>query len=951
MDTRPYKLSFSRNIETRSQSWLLSTSRVLIISSLYILLLLSTEFCYATNIISRDFKSLEDFSLPYKFDDSQLLNIEDIDKINFDKETPSQYSFGYKPGNIWYKFELKNESQATKLTLYHTKGFSAKYTVYKPTEHGWSKEELGLDDREDMTTVSDKSPSSTLEIETGESKIFYVSVFSMFGHAGEFRIYENQQQQTFDRGVEVSLYFFYFGGALLTILFNAFLHSSIRENIYGYYSAYTLSYSVFILIFSGLTLDLGLYDIHYELHAFSSLTMSLLILFSIDFLRIKEFLPKTHKYLQVLIVLFLALTFLIAKEIDPWFKIMHGLSTLTFIMLLYATTTISLKGLVKAKYYLVLMVSHVISLSMMSLVLSGGISNTNFNLYSFLVVSFFEMAFFTLILANKINESRDETIEYQNKLIYEKSEYNHKLEKTVKIRTKELEKASKSKSEFLANMSHEIRTPLNAIIGLINLSRKSQKLPNKVQHYLEKVDSSSHLLLGIINDILDFSKIEAGMLQLESIPFSTKEIPTSLSSIFREQVTQKGLEFKIETIGDIPPVLYGDLLRIKQVLVNLLSNAIKFTYEGHVYCSMQQLSRGDQRVVLYFCVKDTGIGIDERNLTGLLEGFQQADTSISRRFGGTGLGLSISHRLVEMMDGVFNFQSTLGEGSQFSFSIELPYSFDETLVKDQRINRSLEEHRSLNGAKILLAEDNAINQLVAQSILEQYDIEVTIAENGLEVMSLALGGNFDAILMDIQMPQMDGIEATRLLREYPDMNHVPIIAMTAHAMLEDRDRCLDAGMNSYLSKPIDEKELFKTLSKFVTPKKSKSVPQFKDEHIYSHDATGKLPPSLDGFNICEGLNRLNNNNGLYLRLLLCLKAQLIDTEAPWAEAQENEDIDKMQIMVHSLKGVAANISANLIEETATTLLSALNAGSVDTELLEAYNKAIESTRQALSTIH
>jgi PAS domain S-box-containing protein len=378
------------------------------------------------------------------------------------------------------------------------------------------------------------------------------------------------------------------------------------------------------------------------------------------------------------------------------------------------------------------------------------------------------------------------------------------------------EEAARSKSQFLANMSHEIRTPLNAIVGLGHLLLRSE-LPPRQLDYVAKIQSSARMLLGTVDDVLDVSKIEAGKLELERTPFRLDRVLEDIRAVLSVQADAKNVAFVLQIGRDVPFALLGDPFRLGQVLTNLVGDALKFTEAGSVTLGVELVRRTDEEARLRFCVRDTGIGISEPQLARIFEPFTQADGSTTRRFGGTGLGLTICREVVEAMHGRLEATSAVGAGSAFGFEVPFALAADDASGAPRPAALALTMPARLRGARVLLAEDNAINQQVACELLEGAGVTVVVAADGRAAVERVAAASpaLDAVLMDLQMPGMDGVEATRAIRADPAHAHLPIIAMTAHAEVAERERCFQAGMNDYVSKPFEPAQLFNTLARWL----------------------------------------------------------------------------------------------------------------------------------------
>ncbi len=373
--------------------------------------------------------------------------------------------------------------------------------------------------------------------------------------------------------------------------------------------------------------------------------------------------------------------------------------------------------------------------------------------------------------------------------------------------------ANIAKGRFVANMSHELRTPLNGIIGMAHLAEHANT-DATIGNFLDKIQISSKNLLSIINDILDFSKIENEELHIEQLPFNFTEVLFEIQTILQTHADNKGINLQCIIDDNIPLMLQGDSLRLSQIILNLATNAIKFTQKGSVTLEVQAKECVDTVQYIDIIVKDTGIGIAKKNLQKLFTEFSQAEASTSRNYGGTGLGLAIVGRLVELMGGNIEVESTVGEGSTFTCHLSFVKSSKQTLSKDEIIEETANE--DIAGIKILLVEDNEINTLVATEVLELYGCVVEHAGDGIIALKMLEDNTYDIVIMDIQMPNMDGLEAAKFIRSKERYNNMPIVAMSAHAMIQDHEKSHAAGMQDHITKPFVPKELRSIIYKYVS---------------------------------------------------------------------------------------------------------------------------------------
>jgi PAS domain S-box-containing protein len=436
-------------------------------------------------------------------------------------------------------------------------------------------------------------------------------------------------------------------------------------------------------------------------------------------------------------------------------------------------------------------------------------TNTPQKVEPHMTTSFGKEAWVTINFIPYLNDSQHLLV-----LITDVSEF-HDAEKKLQEAKQLAEAASRAKGNFLANMSHEIRTPMNAILGMTHLVLGTE-LDATQRDYLDEINTAAQSLLGILNDILDFSKIEAGKIEFEQISFDLSKQIESLKSVLGVTAREKGLALESILGKDVPGELVGDPLRLRQVLINIIGNAIKFTHQGKVTVRISLLEKraDQQRVHLRFDVIDTGIGMSKAQQVHLFQPFSQGDVTTSRNYGGTGLGLAISRELVEMMGGEIRVEAAPGKGSRFHFNAW--FGLTEKPVLSVTQQPVLAGNYQLQGLRVLLVDDIDINRKVARVMLSKVGVTTTEAKNGKKALELleSTPDNFDIVLMDVQMPVMDGLTATKLIRQNTRFSDLPVIAMTAFAMKKDEAICFDAGMNDYVSKPINPAELYAILRKY-----------------------------------------------------------------------------------------------------------------------------------------
>lgn len=476
--------------------------------------------------------------------------------------------------------------------------------------------------------------------------------------------------------------------------------------------------------------------------------------------------------------------------------------------------------------------------------------------------------------------------------------------------------AERIKSEFLANMSHEIRTPLNAIIGMSHLSLQLP-LEAKSRNYVEKIERSAKNLMGIINDILDFSKIESGKLGIEKIAFNLDEVLKNASDICMVKIQNKPVELTLSIDPSLPKRLVGDPTRLGQIVTNLLNNAVKFTEKGEIRLRVHPLGGTTEPLItLRFEIEDTGIGMSEEQMEKLFHPFTQADGTISRKFGGSGLGLVICKQLVELMGGDIGVSSRPDVGTLFWFTLGFATrnSDESNTREDEEGSERLSYQNaiaSIRGAHLLLVEDNDLNQEVALNMLHEAGVSADVASNGEEAVEMVLHTDYDGILMDYQMPVMDGLEATKRIRRYPHLQKLPILAMTANVMQHDKDACTEAGMDDFIAKPIDISALMRTLARWIRPKSPPPASPVLLPEPQLQLEEGDDLRRVEGLDIDTALNHVVSVSMLH-KLVDRFKESHLQSLVRIKESLKNGDPQSALIQAHNLKGLAGYIGATLI---------------------------------------
>lgn len=524
-----------------------------------------------------------------------------------------------------------------------------------------------------------------------------------------------------------------------------------------------------------------------------------------------------------------------------------------------------------------------------------------------------------------------------------------RLMESLRLAREATNQALRFKGAFLANISHEIRTPMNAIIGFSRLGEDVERL-DQARGYLRKIGDAGNTLLSLVNDVLDLSTIEAGRLELEPLHFDLRDELERLNDMFEQRALEKGIALRTKLDAAVPQVVFGDALRIRQILVHLIGNAVKFTQRGRIDVRVHADASEDDGLMLQFSVKDTGIGLDPKRAESLFEAFGQGEDGTTRRFGGTGLGLSIAQQLVRLMGGDIHVDSELGRGSTFTVDLRVAKGDPTKVAPAASADANLD---ALLGLRVLLVEDNAVNQEVASRILGRIGVRTTVASSGQRAIELAAAERFDAVLMDVHMPGLDGYQTTQGIRALPERQDLPIIALTAHAVAGYRERCLKAGMNDYLTKPVEPDTLYRALLRWtrgLAPTQPEieqpevavdAAPPVRVEPSAMATGTAELASlTLPGFDTIGALRRVGGEQAFYRRLLSAFVDDFADMNPQLRRHMEAGETEQAKRLLHSFKGVAATVGADELAEMALNMERVLASESkVDMAVLGEFETA------------
>lgn len=767
------------------------------------------------------FAVLEDASLTLTLADVQKAEI----AANFKTDTPAAdaLGFGYTRSAYWLRLNLTNPGdQPLERMLEISYARLSSVQFHQAGLHGACL----------SVTTGNVLPASTrpyknrnfvfpVTLPAHSAQVVYLRLQSVAPIIVPAKLWAPQAFHIYERDDYVAQAW-YFGIATAMVLFNLLLFIALRDSIYLLYVSFVTCMSLSMASQNGLAKeflwpDATLWsDMSTSVgYAVSFLT---LLIFMRRMLNTRVVIPGFDQFLKIVMAVHLIFLIGFLVSLPAFLKPSAPLYLATALLILGTGLYCAYRRQRSAYFFLAAFTVLVIGIVVMVLTNFGLLPSNIVTMNALQGGSTFEMLLLALALADRFNEIRrdkesaqEEALRVQKRLVANLQESERALAQSRDA----AEAANRAKSAFLANMSHEIRTPMNGIIGMASIMRRGG-ISLKQTEQLNKINTAAEHLLGTINDILDISKIEAGKLVVEEAPVNINTLLNNVSSILSGPTKAKGIPLLMQTVS-LPPDLYGDPMRLQQALLNYATNAIKFTDKGSVTLRVLQQEETDDSVTVRFEVEDTGIGIPPETLPLLFSAFEQADNSTTRKYGGTGLGLAITRRLARLMGGESGVVSTPGAGSTFWFTAKLMKKSADEGSTNTAAHADAETiiRQRYHGSRILVVDDEPLNREVAQQQLEEAGLVVDTAEEGAEAIAMARQTAYAAIFMDMQMPNLDGLEATRLIREIPGCRHTPVIAITGNAFAEDKAHCLEAGMNDFLTKPIYPDVLYATLLRWL----------------------------------------------------------------------------------------------------------------------------------------
>ena len=744
-------------------------------------------------------------------------------KFKADKNSSEALTFGYSKSAFWLRFTLKNTSDhdlERMLEIDYARLSVVEF--YQANEKGEYQSVI----------TGNLLPSSTrayrnknfvfpILLPAHSEQVVHLRFMSSASIIVPARLWMPREFHLYERDDYVGQTW-YFGIATAMVLFNLLLFFALRDSIYLLYVSFVTFMSLSMAAQNGLAKEF----LWPDATGWSDLSTSIgygmsfvaLLIFMRRMLHTRELIPRYDLFLKGVIGVHLVFLLGFVVSLPTFLKSSAVLFLASAFLILATGIYCSVRGQRSAFFFLAAFSMLVVGIVIRVLMNFGLLPSNFFTMNALQFGSAIEMLLLALALADRFNEVRrdkekaqEDALNVQQRLIEDLRESERELAHSRDA----AEAANRAKSAFLANMSHEIRTPMNGIIGMASLMRRGS-ISQKQTEQLNKINTAAEHLLGTINDILDISKIEAGKLVVEQAHVNINVLMSNITSILSEPAKAKGITLKVQSVN-LPTDLYGDPMRLQQALLNYATNAIKFTDKGTVTLRVSRHDESDESVLLRFEVEDTGIGIPRAAMSQLFRAFEQADNSTTRKYGGTGLGLTITRRLAKLMGGAAGVESTEGFGSTFWFTAKLAKISDGSISSVVAASSEAEAiiRERYKGTRVLVVDDEPLNREIAEEQLKEAGLTVDTAEDGAEAIVKVQKANYAAILMDMQMPEIDGLDATRQIRVIPGYELTPIIAITGNAFSDDKARCLAAGMNDFLTKPVYPDVLFSTLLKWL----------------------------------------------------------------------------------------------------------------------------------------